>query len=419
MKQFFSLTDFNLKNKTVAVRVDLNLPYNPETGELTENSRLWKHAETIKELVNKKAKIIVLAHQGRKGKSDFISLEKHAELLEKNLDKKIEFLKYGEGFDEIKKLEFGEVLLLDNVRFYDDEIKDKSIEEHANSRLPKKLAPFIDYFVLDAFSVAHRSQASVVGFAVLKPCIAGPVFELELEKLEEFKEKIKSSKTTFILGGAKPEEPLELIENFVGSRSEILTTGVISLLFLTAEGYNLGKTEEFLREKDYLDNLKRINEMHSKDKIKVPVDLAVERHTRPSGASFLQSKKEGVKRVEISLNELPVEERILDIGKKTLENYEKIISGSDVVCMKGPAGVYENKNFESGTKKLFEILKKHKCTLLGGGNTIDALEKFKIPFNNFGYVSLGGGAFVEFLIGKNLPGIKALKLSFTRFKNGR
>ena len=308
MKTFFSLSDFDLENKTVGVRVDLNLPYNQETGKLAENSRLWKHAETIKLLSDKRAKVIVFTHQGRKGKTDFISLEKHAKLLEKTLGREVKFIPHKNNFDEIKKLEQGEVLLLDNTRFYDDETEKKPIDEHANSSLPKILSPYIDYFILDAFSVSHRGHASVVGFANSKPCIAGPVFELEEKKLGEFKEKIKHSRTTFILGGAKPEEPLELIKYFLDADAKFLTAGVISLLFLMGEDYKLGKTEDFLKDKGYINSLEKIRGIKS-EKIKNPIDLGIE--------------KDG-KRVEILLDELPADESILDIGGKTTEDYEKI-----------------------------------------------------------------------------------------------
>ena len=403
MKEFFTFEDFDFENKTVALRVDLNLPYNPKTGELSETPRLYKHLETIRILMEKGAKTVLLAHQGRKGDEDFISLEKHAKLLEKHLGSKVKFLPFGENFEMIKGLEKGELLILDNTRFYDDEKFDKTIEEHAESKLPKKLAPYIDYFVLDGFSVSHRCHASVVGFANLKPCIAGPVFETEIKNLEEFFEKIKNSKPCFILGGAKPKEPLELMEHWIEKDVSILTTGIISLLFLIAKGYDLGYTKKFLEEKGYLkymDIIKSLSENFS-EKIKIPVDLAIE---------------ENGNRVEISVDKLPTEKQILDIGEKTIEEYRKIISESEIVCMKGTSGMYENKNFELGTKKLFELLENNKNSLLGGGNTTDALEKFKIPFDKFGYVSLGGGAFVEFLTGKKLPGIEMLKISFLKFK---
>jgi phosphoglycerate kinase len=400
MEKFFSLRDFNLKNKRVALRIDLNLPYNPETNELSENARLMEHVKTIKKLREVGAKIVLLAHQGRKGKEDFISLEKHANLLKKYI-REIKFIKFGESFDHIEKMKESEVVLLDNVRFYEDETSDKSIEEYANSKLVKELAPLVDYFILDAFSVAHRCHASVVGFSILKPCIAGPVFEKELRNLVEFSKKIKSSKSCFILGGAKPKEPIKLMESWIEKNCVFLTTGILSLLFLIAKSYDLGYTKEFLEKKGYLDYLDKVKELFNKfeNKIYLPIDLAIERNGE---------------RVEISLSELPVNEQILDIGNKTVEEYKKIILDSEFICMKGPAGVYEKSNFEVGTRKLFELLGKN--SLLGGGNTTDALEKLGFNFERFGYVSLGGGAFVEFLTGKELPGIKALKISFEKFK---
>lgn len=403
MKEFFRFGDFDLENKTVALRVDLNLPYNPETGNLSETPRLYKHLETIRSLMKKGAKTVLLAHQGRKGDEDFISLEKHARLLEKHLGSEVKFLPFGENFEVIKELKKGELLVLDNTRFYDDEKFDKTIEEHSDSELPKKLAPYIDYFILDGFSVSHRGHASVVGFANLKPCIAGPVFETEIKNLEIFSEKLKNSKPCFILGGAKPTEPLKLMEHWIEKDITVLTTGIISLLFLIAKGYDLGYTKKFLEEKGYLkymDIIESLSENFSK-KIKIPVDLAIE---------------ENGNRVEISIEDLPTEKQILDIGEKTISEYRKIISESEIICMKGTAGMYENKNFEFGTKKLFEFLEYNKNSLLGGGNTTDALEKFKIPFDKFGYVSLGGGAFAGFLTGKKLPGIEALELSFQKFK---
>jgi phosphoglycerate kinase len=399
--EFFSLKDFNLKNKTVVIRADLNIPYNSKTGKLSENTRLREHVKTIKKLQELGAKIILLAHQGRKGKDDFISLEKHINLLEKYLEK-TKFIKFGESLNQIKGLNEGEVILLDNVRFYEDETEDKSIEEHSNSKLIKDLVSLIDYFILDAFSVAHRCHASVVGFATLKPCIVGPVFERELKNLIEFSKKLKNSKSCFILGGAKPKEPLNLMESWIENDAIFLTTGVLCLLFLIAKNYRLGYTEEFLENKGYLKYLDKTKKLLNKfeNKIKSPIDLAV--------------NKDG-KRVEISLDDLPTNEQILDIGIKTVDHYKKEILNSDFVCLKGPAGVYETKNFELGTKNIFELLEKN--SLVGGGNTTDALEKLGIDFNQLGYVSLGGGAFVEFLTGKELPGIKALKISFEKFKN--
>jgi len=395
---FFKFNEFDYNNKSVAIRVDLNLPYNSKTKKLSETIRLREHVKTIKELQNRNARIVVLAHQGRKGKEDFISLEKHVCLLEKYLGK-VKFIKFGENFDQVRKMKEGEIILLDNVRFYDDETEDKDIVEHSKSKLTGDLAPYIDYFILDAFSVAHRNHASVVGFSSVKPCICGPVFENELKNLEEFVKKLENSKSCFILGGAKPKEPVDLIKNWIEKDVNILTTGIISLLFLTARGYKLGETENFLIEKGYFKHIDEIKKLDC-DKIKTPIDLGILKED---------------KRTDIPIKDMPVEERILDIGKNTVKYYKKLIDTSKVVCMKGTAGVYEKKNFEFGTKKLFDFLGKN--SLIGGGNTTDALEKLKINFGKFGYVSLGGGAFVEFLCKKKLPGIEGLENSKKIFGN--
>jgi len=399
--EIFSWRDFNLKDKIIALRIDLNLPYDPKTGNLSENARLQAHINTIKKLQKLKSKIVILAHQGRKGKEDFISLGKHTYLLSKYLEK-IKFIKFGKNFDQIRDMKNGEVILLDNTRFYEDETLKKEIEEHRNSELIKKLSPLIDYFVLDAFSVAHRNHASVVGFATLKPCLAGPVFEKELKNLEEFKEKLENSKVCFILGGAKLKEPIKLMENCIEKNCIFLTTGILSLLFLIAKGYRLGYTKDYLEKEGYLEFIEKVRRLLNKfgNKIYLPDDLAIERNE---------------KRVEIFLSELPVDEQILDIGETTINKYREIIKNFDVICVKGPAGIYEKQNFEIGTKKIFESLGKN--TLVGGGNTIDALKKLGIDFNKFGYVSLSGGAFVDFLSGKKLPGIMALELSFKKFSN--
>ncbi|MBN2094750.1 MAG: phosphoglycerate kinase [Candidatus Aenigmarchaeota archaeon] len=403
MAELLKFEDFSYRGKTVGLRVDLNLPYDPKTKTISETPRLIDHAKTIKHLSESGAKVILLAHQGRKGDEDFISLEDHANLLEKHLSQPVRFIKLDSDFSGIRELKEGEVALLDNVRSFDDETKELSSEEHAKSALPSKLAPLLDCFILDAFSVAHRAHASVVGFSTLIPSIAGPVFYKEYEFLERFLREIQFSKNdVVVLGGAKPTEPINLINRLYGKGIEtVLTTGVISLLILMSRGYKLGKSEEFLKEKKYLDYLKDIAPFAKEESILYPVDVAVERNG---------------KRAEIEIKDLPVEEPILDIGSKTIALYSKIISEANVVCMKGPAGTYERAGFEEGTKKLFEAIADSECiSLIGGGNSIDCLEKLKIDPAAFTYISLSGGAFVEFLSGTELPGIAALKESCRKF----
>ena len=395
--------DFNYNNKTVAIRVDLNAPYDPKIKTISETPRLIDHAKTIQELIKQGAKTVILAHQGRKEDEDFISLEQHAALLQKRLNRAVRFVRLDSDFSEIKNMKPGEVILLDNVRIFDDETKELTAEEHSKSMLPKKLSPFIDYFILDAFSIAHRGHASVVGFCSTKPCIAGPIFLKEFDFLQKFMKEIQTSDNdVFVLGGAKPDEPLNLIERLFGKGVEkIITTGVISLMLLKARGYNLGKTEDFLKEKGYLKYMDKITKFAAEKEIYTPLDFAVERDG---------------KRVEIDIKDLPVNEPLLDIGAKTIDAYRNIIHGANVVCMKGPAGVYEKKDFAFGTQKLFEAIAESECiSLIGGGNSTDAMQLLKIPPERYTYVSLSGGAFVEFLTGVELPGIKALEISAKNF----
>jgi phosphoglycerate kinase len=404
MDKLLKFRDFNFKGKTVAVRADLNLPYDPAEKKLSESPRLKEHIQTIKALIGQGAKTVILAHQGRRGGDDFISLELHLKLLEKRLGQEVKFISQDSGLEPIAKLKEGEVALLENVRYYDDETSQKTPEEHSKSEISKALSPYLDYFILDSFSVAHRGHASVVGFSQNVPSVAGPVFLKEYEFLREFLAGIQFSKNdVFILGGAKPDEPLGMLKELFKKRVEkILTTGVISLLFLKAKGYNLGKTENFLKEKGYLNHMDIVLEFAKEECILSPLDVAVE--------------KDG-KRVEMDIESLPVEEQILDIGQKTIELYSKAIADANIVCMKGPAGMYEKKGFETGTKKLFEAIARSECiSLIGGGNSTDAMKKLDIPPEVFTYVSMSGGAFVEFMSGKVLPGIVALEESFEKFK---
>lgn len=404
MGNLFGFNDFDFKNKTVGLRVDLNLPYDARSKTLSETPRLRDHVKTMQELTARGAKVVVLAHQGRKGDEDFLSLEKHAKILEKRLGMPVKFISLTSDFSEIKKMKPGEVALFDNVRIFDDETAKKSIDEQQQSSLPKKLGPLLDYFVLDAFSVAHRAHASVVGFCLQVPCIAGPVFAKEYEFLQRFLKEISFSKNdVFVLGGAKPDEPINMLERLYGKGIEkVLTAGVISLLLLKARGYSLGKSEEFLKEKGYLEYMDKISKFAGEKEIYTPIDFAIE--------------KLG-KRIEVDIKDLPVQDQILDIGKKTIEIYRKIIIDANVVCMKGPAGVYEKEGFSLGTQKLFEAIADSECiSLIGGGNSTDAMELLGVPPELYTYVSLSGGAFVEFLTGVELPGIKALEISAGKFK---
>jgi len=404
MKNLLTLDDVNVKNKTIILRVDINSPYDEKRKKIEISDRLIDCSETIKELSKKGAKVVVLAHQGRKGDSDFLPLKQHSKILTRFVGKRVEYVDdiIGEkAIKKIKSLKRGQVILLDNVRFLPEETENKSPREHSKSRLVQTLAPLADLFVNDAFSAAHRSHASIVGFTRVLPSVAGRSMEKEITSLKRIFNKMKISKhDTFVLGGAKPDEPLEVMESMLKRRTvdRILISGVIGELFLIADGYKLGKTNiNFLKKEGYLDYLPKVKELWKKykKKIEIPIDVAVDINKR---------------RKEVSLEKLPAKSLILDIGIKTCVNYTGIIHDSKSIVMKGPSGVYEKDNFDLGTRIILEAIANSKgFSLIGGGHTLSALDKLNIDKNRFTHVSLGGGALIEYLSGKKMPGIEALK----------
>ena len=213
MAKFLTIDDVEVKDKVVLVRVDFNSPVDPETKKILDDSRIRAHGEsTVKELAEKGAKVVVLAHQGRKGDSDFIPLKQHAEILAKVLGNPVKYVDdlFGEkAKDAIKGLKSGEVVVLENVRAYDAETEQGTPEEQAKKELVVNLAPLADLFVNDAFSAAHRAHVSIIGFTAVLPSVAGRVMERELRSLRKILEKPEKP-CVFILGGAKTDDSLEI-----------------------------------------------------------------------------------------------------------------------------------------------------------------------------------------------------------------
>jgi phosphoglycerate kinase len=409
MKEYFTLEDFDLEGKTVLLRADLNSPYNKEEKKIEDCERIREHAKTIQFLIEKKAKIVVLAHQGRKGDEDFTHLNQHAELLSKYVGKKVKFVDdvIGEkALQEIKNLREGEAILLDNVRLLDEETQEKNPEEHSKGKLVQTLVPLADFFVQDAFSASHRSHASIVGFSPVLPSMAGKVMEKELKSVERI---LEASGNVFILGGVKADDCFNIMEYFLKNKPKsierILTCGTVGEIFLAAKGLNLGTpTFKFLEEKGLIELVSKARRFLKvrELKIEIPMDVAVE---------------ESGKRKEIKVEELPVESLILDIGSRTIKKYSEVIKTAKTIVVKGPAGVYEKAGFETGTKEILQAVANSKAfTLIGGGDTGLAIEKLGIEKEKFSYISLGGGALITYLSGKLMPGIEALKLSYNKFK---
>jgi phosphoglycerate kinase len=402
MAKFLTMNDFNFKNKVVLVRVDFNSPIDPATKKVLDDTRIRAHGETtIKELVQKGAKVVVLAHQGRPGDPDFTPLKQHAEILGKVLGKPVKYVDdvFGEKAQKaIKELKSGEVLVLENVRTYADEQKKGTPEEHAKSEFVKTLAPLADVFVLDAFAAAHRAHISIVGFTAVLPSVAGRIMEQELKALKKVLESPEKP-CAFILGGAKADDSLK-ISQFVLKNNiadYVLTGGVVANLFMAAKGINLGKSSmDFLKTKELMDFVPGIQELMNTfpKNIEVPIDLAVE---------------EKGKRKEIAVKDLPTDYPICDIGEEAIRKYSKIIRKAKSIVISGPMGVFENKDFAKGTRGVFEAIAASKAfSLVGGGHSVAAVEELKLA-DKMSYVSTAGGALIEFLMGEKLPGVAALE----------
>ncbi|MGA2308551.1 MAG: phosphoglycerate kinase [Candidatus Bathyarchaeia archaeon] len=407
MPKFLTLDDVKVKDKVVLVRVDFNSAIDPKTHKILEDARIRAHAETtIKELSEKGAKVVILAHQGRKGDPDFIPLKQHAELLGKILKKPVRYVDdlYGEkAKNAINSLKSGEILVLENVRTFAGETKDGTPEEHAKTELVKNLAPLADVFVNDAFAAAHRAHVSMVGFTAVLPSVAGRIMERELKSLGKVLENPEKP-CIFILGGAKADDSLEISKYVLDKEiaNYVLTGGVVGQVFLAAKGVDLGKPNmDYLEKKELMSFLPGIKALIQKypDRIKTPLDMAVE--------------VKG-KRKEISVDELPTEYPTYDIGAKTVDDYAKIIRKAKSIVISGPMGVYENKEFSFGTKKILEEIANSKAfSLAGGGHTISAIEEFGLT-KKISYISTAGGALIEFLMGKKLPGVVALEKAAAR-----
>lgn len=407
-KKYLTMDDFNFEGKTVLLRVDVNSPYDEGTKEISDSERIKAHAETIRELSDKGAKVVVMGHQGRKGDPDFTSLEQHSQLLSKHVGKKVIFVAdvIGEEAQRtIKAMRNGEIILLNNVRLLDEETKKLPPEEHEEGQLVKMLAPLADIFVNDAFSVSHRSHASIVGFTKVLPSAAGRVMERELTSVDKVWDPRGGN--VFLLGGAKPDDCLSIAQHVLATKPEtvekVLSCGVLGQIFLVAQGHTLGKpTEDFMEKKNFLSILEEAKETvrNYGAKIGVPVDVAA---------------NVGDQRKEMLVGNLPVDAMIMDIGTETATRYGEIARKANAIILKGPPGVYEDKNFQKGTKTVFEAVAASKgFSLVGGGDTLSAIEALRIDPSKFGYVSLAGGALITYLSGKTLPGVAALEEAMKR-----
>lgn len=385
-----TVKDFALNGKRVFLRVDFNVPL--KEGHIEDDRRIKESLPTIQYLLQQKAKVIIASHLGRpKGKKvPEMSLQPVSRHLSELTGLEIQMVGDCIGKDvqhQAHSLNQGEALLLENVRFHPG-------EEKNDPSFAKELASLAEIYVNDAFGSAHRAHASTEGITkFVKPCLAGFLMEKELSYLGQILENPKHPFLT-ILGGAKVSDKIDLIENLLDKVDSFLIGGAMAYTFLKARGVSVGQS---LTEDDKLDLAASLLEKCQKNNISMilPIDHKV---TDDSGEKAFDAESESIG------------EKLkgADVGPKTISLFEKEIDQAASVFWNGPLGVFEKESFSAGTKKVALAIRDSKClSVIGGGDTASAISKFGLE-EGFDHISTGGGASLEFLSGKILPGVAAL-----------
>jgi len=385
--------DLILKGKKVILRVDLNVPM--KDGSISEVSRIVKILPTIKLLIEKKAKIIILSHIGRpKGKIvNGMSLEPISKKLSNLLNIEVLFNKNQineKTFAEIDKIPDGSVMMMENIRFYEGEEKNED-------SFSKKISSLGDIYINDAFSCSHRAHSSIVGITKYIPSYCGLQFIEEINALKKITSKI-TRPITCIIGGSKISTKIKIISNLIKDFDNIIIVGGMGNAMLKNTGINIGKSVCDDGYKDLVGEILKKSETHD-CQIYYPLDVVVSKTLDGNGT---------IKEI----NEVDNDEMILDIGPKTIASIKNIVEDSNTILWNGPAGYFENLNFANGTKKILEIIADKRIkdkiyAVAGGGETVAVINKFN-KLDTFNFVSTAGGAFLEYLEGKELSGIKAL-----------
>lgn len=399
---FKTLDDVQYEGKRVLVRVDMNCSVNPDTKEITDDSRIKAAVPTLEEL--RKSKVVLMAHQGRPGSDDFISLEQHTRIL-RNLGLDARFIDdiFGHAAkDAIQKVNIGEILVLQNVRMFDGEMKKAPIKDVSQEPIVQELYPLFDLFVNDAFGAAHRSQASVVGFTPYLPSVAGRLMEEEIRTLSE----VLSSKKhpwILVLGGSKVADKLKIVNTLLetGRADAVLVGGLIGNLFLVAAGKIPLHYAEPIKDCKSLIQIAKNLLSEYQNAIQLPIDAAVERNGN---------------RVECEFDETGGDP-LYDIGPRTTEAFTKRISKAGIAFANGPMGYFEKEKFAHGTIAVLQAMAECECITVVGGGHLGAMAENMNLANEITHISTGGGAAMDFMTGKKLPLIEALETAAKRMNS--
>ena len=414
-RNFLTIDDFKVKGKVVLLRIDINSSLDPETGQILDDTRIRRHSKTVDELCELEARIVILSHQSRPGKKDFVNLENHAQRMSEIINKKVDFIPdlYGElAVSSIKAMKDGEIIMLDNVRFDKEEVSlrkfnGENFTPQENAKMVEVLAPLASLFVNDAFAAAHRCQPSLVGFAKKLPAVAGRVMQRELDYLGKAIESGPSPRIA-LLGGSKAADSVTIANNFLEKGiDEVLTGGVVANIFLIASGIDIGKqSTEFIIQsiseyKKIIEKARKLINKYGK-RIVIPTDVAI--------------NDNGLRR-GISVKELPTDHAIYDIGLDTLVNYIAKIEKAGTIISNGPMGVFENSEFAAGTREMFNAMANCQgITVVGGGETTMAFNQMGLS-SKVEHLSTGGGSCISFMSGEIMPVLEAMRRSKVRYES--
>ncbi|PIR67298.1 phosphoglycerate kinase [bacterium CG10_big_fil_rev_8_21_14_0_10_33_18] len=392
-----TIRDLDVKNKTIILRANFDVPI--KSGKILDDSRIIENIPTIKYLITSKAKVLIISHLGRpQGKDKKLSLKPIAKYLEKSLHTHVKFLPDildANVISEVSGLEPGKIIIFENIRFYEEESKN-------NFKFAKEIAKLGDYYVNEAFAVAHRAHASIDAITKYIPSFCGFSFEKEVEELSKVKDNPRHP-FVVIIGGTKVKDKVHVIYNLLKKVDYLLVGGTSASTLLASEGYNVGSS---IIDEDFLKNASDIIEKAS-SKIFLPVDVVV--------ASSLKSRKPQI----IDIPQVPTKicsfGSIYDIGPKTIIQWQNIIKTARTIFWSGPLGVFEKTAFSKGTRAIAKSVSSNpNQTVIGGGDTESAISKFRI--RKFTHISTSGSAMLDFVAGEDLPGVVGLDIGLDNCK---
>ncbi len=409
-----SLDEVEIRGRTILLRPDINSPIDRETGRIVNENRIDKSLRTIADIADAGGKLVIIAHQGDTlDYHNLVSLEEHAEKLSAKLGRHVKFIDDVAGpaaRAAIQELEDGEILLLDNVRFYTEEVTtfESAVkltpQEMAKTYLVRNLAPLVDLYVNDAFAAAHRNAPSLVGFQEVLPAAGGRLLVAEVDALSAVAENPERP-CLFVLGGLKISDAFSMMGKVLGdgTADTVITSGVTGNVMLWASGIDIGEpSKQFILDRSLDKFLPQATEWLEEfgSRLLIPSDVAVE---GPDGA-----------RIEMPVADLPVDRLLIDIGSNTINRYEELIGAAATIFVNGPAGVYESAAGELGTRRLWEaVAGANGKSAIGGGDTVASASSF-VDLNDIDFVSTGGGALVRFISGQPLPMLEAMERAATR-----